>query len=306
MSLKVKAKKNPKLLLGLLLVAHMAAISLNRIPSLSGQPTRRFAQVWLMTGLMPFQWATAEVFSSVGGIWKNYFALRDSHVENERLKKTLNEREAELIKTKEDLSKALQLHSISEWQSTQSGQSVVGRVIARDADQWFGTVVLDRGSGAGVDKDQPVVTPEGLVGRVIEVSPNASRVLLLTDERHGAGAMIGQLSNERVLGVVTGKNSSLCEMKFLAPPEKVEVGEVVTTSGQDGIYPSGLVIGKVKRIEGVAASPTGVEVEPTAPLSKLDLVAVMSLSKQDIRGSVDELLEQEKAKQPKAAPRRRR
>jgi rod shape-determining protein MreC len=305
-SLKVKAKKNPKLLLGLLLVAHMAAISLNRIPSLSGQPTRRFAQVWLMTALMPFQWATAEAFSGVSGVWKNYFALRDSHVENERLKKALNEREAELIKAKEDLSKAVQLHSISEWQATQSGQSVVGRVIARDADQWFGTVVLDRGSGAGVEKDQPVVTPEGLVGRIIEVSPNASRVLLLTDERHGAGAIIGQLSNERVLGVVTGKNSSLCEMKFLAPPEKVEVGEVVTTSGQDGIYPSGLVIGKVKRIEGVAASPTAVEVEPTAPLSKLDIVAVMSVTKQDIRGSVDELLDHEKAKQVKPAPRKRR
>ena len=93
--------------------------------------------------------------------------------------------------------------------------------------------------------------------------------------------------------------------KFLAPPEKVEVGEVVTTSGQDGIYPSGLVIGKIRRIEGVAASPTGVEVEPTAPLSKLDLVAVMSVSKQDIRGRLRGCLTRRRPNSLKP-PRRRR
>ena len=153
----------------------------------------------------------------------------------------------------------------------------------------------------------PVVTPEGLVGRVILALPLASRVLLLTDERHGAGAIIGQLVTSRLVGVVKGKNNTLCEMRFFAGADKVAAGEVVITSGQDGLYPRGLPIGTVRLTPGAPAAPAALEIEPAAPLNKLEMVAVLQVPKDQIRARVDELVqhEAEKLQQEKPAGRRR-
>ena len=91
-------------------------------------------------------------------------------------------------------------------------------------------------------------------------------MLLLTDERHGTGAVIGQLGDSRLLGVVRGKNSSLCEMKIVSGEANVQVGEAVMTSGQDGFYPRGLIIGRVARVgTGTGSNPLAIEIAPTAP-----------------------------------------
>ena len=81
-----------------------------------------------------------------------------------------------------------QLNALKDWQAANSYSGISARVIGRDPNQWFNTVVIDQGMPAGVSKKQPVVTADGLVGRVILVTPLASQVLLITDERHGAGA----------------------------------------------------------------------------------------------------------------------
>src|SRR6185436_2550001 len=141
----------------------------------------------------------------------------------------------------EDKAKvAEQLNTLVKWRSGLNYPAIDAQVIARDATQWFNTVVIDQGSFAGVQRDMPVVTPEGLVGRVIVVAPASSRVLLLTDERFGAGAIIGQLVNSRLIGVVRGKNSYLCVMNFVAASEKATAGDTVITSGQDGLFPRGI------------------------------------------------------------------
>src|SRR5262249_60235951 len=106
------------------------------------------------------------------------------------------------------------------------------------------------------------------VGRVIIVSPIASRVLLVTDERHGAGAVIAQTANTRLVGTLKGKDQSLCELKLIAAAGKLENGEQVITSGQDHIYPKGLLIGRVKNLSDSGAIPPKVDVEPGALLRK--------------------------------------
>jgi hypothetical protein len=153
-----------------------------------------------MTGLMPFNGDGRSLLQRRRYL-KNYFALRDSHVENERLTKT-NEREAELIKTKEISARHCSFTGSANGQPSPGRVYRPGDARAMRISGWHRRP--RQGSGAGVDKDQPVVTRRP--GRESHRSPpNASRVLPLTDERHGAGAMIGQLSNERVLGVVTGR-----------------------------------------------------------------------------------------------------
>lgn len=307
-NLAAKAQKNPVALLAFLLVAHMIVVSLNRAPQYTDG--RRFAQLWLMTALTPIQWATAQITSSVRSGVNRYLTLRDARLETEQLRAERADLQAKLIAAQEEVRLARQIQALQQWQSTQSYPLTLSRVIARDASQWFSTVVIDRGTTAGVSKDQPVVTADGLVGRVIYAGPLSARVLLLTDERHGAGAIIGQLADSRLLGVIKGRNDVRCEMKFVATPEKIASGELVLTSGQDGIYPRGLVIGKVRRTDGeVATSTAAIEVEPAVAFDRLDLVGVLNLPVDQVRAQVNQLVEAEKKKEKEKqdqAPRRRR
>jgi rod shape-determining protein MreC len=307
-NLTAKAQKNPVALLAFLLIAHMIVVSLNRAPQyIDG---RRFVRVWLMTALTPIQWATAQMSSTARKGVDRYLTLRDTRAETEQLRGERADLQAKLLAAQEEVRLARQIQALQQWQTTQSYPMTMSRVIARDASQWFSTVVIDRGTTAGVLKDQPVITPEGLVGRVIYAGPVSARVLLLTDERHGAGAIIGQLADSRVLGVIKGKNETRCEMKFVAAPEKIATGELVLTSGQDGIYPRGLVIGRVRRAEGeMTTSSATIEIEPAIALDKLDLVGVLNLPVDEVRKQVNELLEAEKKKEKEKqdlAPKQRR
>lgn len=300
---KDKAKRNPTWLLGALLLAHLFVISLNRVP---GQPSLRYLQFVTMSGMMPFQWVATRTIGAVTGVWNGYFRLRDSSVENERLKAERAQVETKLIELRDKAKLFDQINALKDWQATSSYPGVIARVISRDANQWFNTVVIDQGLLAGVAKDQPVVTADGLVGRVILATPAASQILLVTDERHGAGAsVIGQTAEQRWLGIIEGKSQSLCAMRFIDPPEKLENGEQVVTSGQDGLYPPGLLIGRINS-KGTLNAPQLVDIQPAAHLGKLEVVMVLQVPPEKIRGPVDEVIKEEKEKQGKASDRKRR
>ena len=152
-------------------------------------------------------------------------------------------------------------------------------MIARDPSVWFNTITINRGSTSGVAVNMPVVTGGGIVGRVITVSPFASQVMLLTDEKAGAGAVVGQLGQSGALGSVRGRADlgvSLIEMRYVSGLEKVEVGDHVMTTGQDGIYPPGLNVGKVVDVKhGTATQAHQILIQPGAQLDHLEDVAVL-------------------------------
>jgi rod shape-determining protein MreC len=304
---KDKAKKNPRLLLVVLVIAHLILISLNRVP---GQPRLRYLHVVMTMTATPLQWVVSQGASAVKSVWYGYVALRGAKQENDWLKTRNAELERQVIELREKGKLFDQINALNQSALVSAYPHVNARVIGRDADQWFNTVVIDRGSLSGVKKDQPVMTAEGLVGRVIVVSPISSRVLLITDERHGAGAVIAQTAENRLLGVLKGKNQSLCELRFLAAPGKLENGEQVITSGQDQLYPKGLLIGRVRNLDDSGVIPQAVEVEPASPLERLETVAVLMISPEEIRRQYDELIreekEKEKEKQDKTPDRRRR
>ncbi len=289
-----------------MLALHLIAVSFNRTPSTASRPELYVGQVIVSTILYPFQFFLANGLGSFRKIGNHYFALRDARAENEQLRAQLTELNRKLLESEDKAKIADQLNTFVKWRSGLNYPALDARVIGRDITQWFNSVVIDQGTLAGVQKDMPVVTPEGLVGRVIFASPLVSRVLLLTDERHGAGAIIGQLLNSRLIGVIKGKNNALCEMRFVAAADKVAAGEVVITSGQDGLYPRGLPLGRVRLTPGAAGVPQTLEIEPAAPLNKLDIVAVLQVPKDQIRAKVDELVQQETAKQQQEKPPGRR
>jgi len=284
---KDRAKKNPTWLLSLLLAAHLIAISLNRAPS---RPDLWVIQAVLMTAVEPVQSGLAHSISWIKSGWSNYFALRDARAENERLRSERSQFERENRDLREKVKMMEQVTGLREWQSVANYEGIQARVIGRDSNMLFNTITVDQGMSSGVVKDQPVVTADGLVGRVINSYPISAQVLLITDERHGAGAIIGQTEEGRSLGVVNGKKEYLCEFKFIDPPKKVENGEQVITSGQDGIYPKGLLIGRVRRMDGgVAIMPQEVDIEPAAQLGKLETVSILKIQPNRIRQPITEL-----------------
>jgi rod shape-determining protein MreC len=294
---KERAKKNPTWLLVILLALHLIGISFNRSPD---RHELWILQVVLSTITTPAQSILANGTAGFKNLWNTYFSMRDARLENEQLRADRAQLETKLIEEREKVRLLEQMEALQKWQVESKYEGVQARVVARDANRLFNTVFIDKGSSSGIVKDQPVVTAEGLVGRVINAMPFSAQVLLITDERHGAGAIIGQTEANRLLGVVRGKSDYLCEMKFIAPPEKIENGEQVITSGQDGIYPKGLLIGRVKKPDGgLAVAPQVVEVEPAAQLGKLEIVSVLAVQPNQLHREFDDVTHEGK-KQEKA------
>ncbi len=298
---KDKAKKNPTWLLGLLLIVHLFVISFNRVP---GQSGLSYLQVVTMSGMTPFQWVASRLSGGVSGIWYGYIDLRGARKDKELLLAELAQTKAQLDELRSKASFSEQFNELKK--AATSYPWVAARVIGHDANQWFNTVTIDSGSVAGVEKDHPVVTADGLVGRVILVGPISSQVLLITDERHGAGAaVIAQTGESRWLGILEGKSRLLCDLRFIVPPDKLEPGEEVKTSGQDGLYPAGLLIGRVKS-NGTLHAPVLVEIEPAAKLGKLELVMVVKVPPAEVRRQFEELRKkEEQEKQDKATDRKK-
>jgi rod shape-determining protein MreC len=304
---KDRAKKNPRLLLVVLVILHLILISLNRVP---GQPNIRYLQVVMMAGVTPLQWLASHGVSSVKSLWGGYFDLRGAKRENEWLKAHNSQLEAQIIELRDKAKLFEQLEALNRSPALSSYRRVNALVIGRGSDDWFKTVLIDRGSIAGVEKDQPVVSTGGLVGRVVSVSPISSRVLLITDERHGAGAVVAQTAENRVVGILKGKNQSLCELRILSEGGMLKNGEEVITSGQDQLYPRGLLIGRIKNLINEEVTSAPVDVEPAAALEKLDTVAVLLIPREEIHRQFEELVraekEKEKERQDKTPDRNRR
>jgi rod shape-determining protein MreC len=291
---KDRAKKDPRLLLLALVILHLILISLNRVP---GQPNIRYLQVVMMAGVTPLQWLASHGVSSVKSLWGGYFDLRGAKRENEMLKARNSQLESQIIELREKAKLFEQIEDLNRSPALSSYRRVNALVIGRDSDNWFKTVLIDRGSIAGVEKDQPVVTTEGLVGRVVSVSPISARVLLITDERHGAGAVVAQTAESRMVGFLKGKNQSLCVLNLLSEGGKLKNDEQVITSGQDQLYPRGLLIGRVKNLNDSEAIPSAIDVEPAATLQKLETVAVLLIPREEIRRQYEELDKAEKEKE---------
>jgi len=141
------------------------------------------------------------------------------------------------------------------------------------------TITINVGSSSGIAVNMPVVTGGGIVGRVITVSPWASQVMLITDEKAGAGAVVGQLGQSGALGSIRGRADigvALIEMRYVSGLEKVENGDYVMTTGQDGIYPPGLNVGRVVEVKnGTATQAHQILIQPGAQLDHLEEVAVL-------------------------------
>ena len=238
---------------------------------------QRVMRVWAQAFASPFQ----NVSSKAGGATSSFFhqilSFHSTAQENEDLKKRLALTEVDLRNAREQAADIERLKGLLNLKEQTRYDSVPARVIGRDPSVWFNTITIDRGSSSGVAINMPVVTAGGIVGRVITVGPWAAQVMLVTDEKAGAGAVVGQLGQSGALGSVKGRpDIGLLEMRHVPGLEKVATGDYVMTTGQDGIYPAGLNVGEVVEVKnGSATQPHQILIRPTARLDQLGEVAVL-------------------------------
>jgi len=225
----------------------------------------------------PIQQGASSVGNWIGGFFGNIGELRRASTENQQLHQQINQMQTELRDTRERAAEAERLEKLFKLNEKSAYQTVVARVIARDPSMWFDSVTIDKGRWAGVDVNMPVVTPGGIVGRVISTSPLSAQVMLVTDEKSGAGAIVGQLGQSTAMGSVKGLGENgLLEMRYVSGMEKVQVGDTVTTTGQDAIYPQGYTVGEVVEVKpGSATQAHVIRIRPGAGLERLKEVAVL-------------------------------
>ena len=207
----------------------------------------------------PIQRGASGFGNWVGGFFGNIGELRQASAENQQLREQVRQMQAELRDTRERAAEASRLEKLLGLNAKGDYKTVVARVIARDPSMWFDSVTIDKGRWSGVDVNMPVVTSGGIVGRIVSTSPWSAQVMLVTDEKSGAGAVVGQLGQSNALGSIKGLGENgLLEMRYVSGLEKVQVGDTVTTTGQDAIYPPGYNVGEVVEVKAGSATQTQV------------------------------------------------
>ena len=240
---------------------------------------QKILRVWTQTFASPLQNASSKASGATAGFFQEIWNFRSTAQENEQLKQRLSTMEVELNTARQAESENERLKALLNLKENNEIQSVPARVIARDPSVWFNTITINRGSTSGIAVNMPVVTGGGIVGRVITVSPFAAQVMLITDEKAGAGAVVGQLGQSGALGSVRGRADlgvAVIEMRYVSGLEKVELNDTVMTTGQDGIYPAGLNVGRVVDVKnGTATQAHQILIQPGAQLDHLEEVAVL-------------------------------
>jgi rod shape-determining protein MreC len=167
-----------------------------------------------------------------------------------------------------------QLQNLLGYFKAQRQSVITAPVISRAPDNWWQQVILGRGSREGVEQGAAVTGIGGLVGRVVQVTPNTSTVLLISNPDNSVGAMV---SRSRSMGIIKGKGSKFVKMQFFEKVPDVKIGDVVNTSTVSRLFPSGLPVGKIKSVNLETGPAPEAEIELTAPINHLEWVVVHPL-----------------------------
>jgi rod shape-determining protein MreC len=206
-------------------------------------------------------------------IWHDYLNLVQVRRENVKLREDIKTLNQSLAAAGEQLHEHERLKRLLEMRKTVREPTVAAAVIGEDVAPWFRTLTIDQGSSSGISDGMPVLAAGGVVGQTIKVTPNSSRVLLLTD--HASG-IAGIIQRSRARGVVKGKDEALCSLEFTMREEDVTVGDLVVTSGVGGVFDKGLPIGTVTMVKkGQYGIFQSVTIKPAVSTAHLEEVLVV-------------------------------
>jgi len=244
--------------------------------------------------------STSRATGELGGLWKGYVGLVGVQAENRELKERLRRLDAEHQHDAEVELENRRLARLLDFHSDVPSQIVTARVIAKDASGLFESLMLDRGETDGIKPGMAVVCADGVVGRIAQSSWHAARVLLLSDHNSGVDAIV---QRTRARGIVEGALNRTCSMKYIKRGDEIDVNDVVVTSGLDGIFPKGVLIGKVS---GVTRKDFGLfqvaEVVPSVDFAKLEEVLVLKSPPREVNEAIDTAARARITPEPTAEP----
>jgi len=227
--------------------------------------------MWLMR---PLQIASQGTANWITSLQENYDTLAGFRSENERLRKRIQSLEVERQKLLEAQATNLRLKQLLDFRSHLSGAAVTASIIANSASSWFQSCLLDKGSADGVRKGMAVVTPLGVVGQVVAVTPRTAKVLLLTDPNSGVDVLV---QRTRARGIVSGSLDNGTVLKYVKRSEDIQEGDRLITSGIDGVFPKGLMVGAVIKVHKQHLGLFQfVEVLPAVQSSRVEEVLVVA------------------------------
>ena len=223
---------------------------------------------------------SAPLLGVVDGINRSLLSFQDDYLsiisakrENVMLRESVRQLNSRVIASQDAVLENERLKKLLALKSSVKTQSVAASVIGEESAPWYRSILIDRGSVDGLLEGMPVVATSGVVGRVIKVAPNSSRVLLLTDHSSSIAAVI---QRSRARGVLKGKGGNSCSLEFAAREDDVKVGDIVTASGIGGIFQKGTMLGEVTMVrKGEFGMFQTIDVKPAVNLSRLEEVLVL-------------------------------
>jgi rod shape-determining protein MreC len=233
----------------------------------------RLIRVWTVSAVTPFEKGLVWIRTSTYNIWHNYAYLRGVRQENRDLKAEIERLRIEQVRLKEDADQARRLQALLSFKEEFISKTLPAQVIGTTGSELSRAVYIDKGSRDGLEHDMPVITADGVVGKVLQVFKSTSLVLLLNDQTSGVGAI---LEKSRVQGVVKGTATGEVFLDRILNDQQVEPGEKVLTAGGDRIFPKGLALGTVTKVTPGQDVFLNIRVKPAVNPSRLEEVLVIT------------------------------
>lgn len=246
----------------------------------------RLIRIWTAGAITPFERAVMWMQNSAGNLWHNYFYLRGVRAENRQLKEQIQQMRLEQVRLSEDAAQAQRLQNLLTFKEQFISKTVAAQVIGTSGSDFSRIVYVDKGENVGIRPDMAVITADGVVGKVLLVGPNEARVLLISDQSSGVGAI---LEKSRLQGVLRGTANGEVVLERVMSDETVQPGETVLTSGGDQIFPKGLPVGTVTKVTTGKDLFLSIRIKPAANLGRLEEVLVLT-EKQERQALADDHL----------------
>jgi len=256
----------------------LAAVVLGQVLLLAAQIKRerqvRLIRVWAVELISPLQRIGAWTIHGAQHGWGGYIGLRRAQQENEAMRAELDRLKVRNAELEGRALEADRLEALLNFHTThQEVPMIAASVIGASPDSGSQVLYINKGSRDGLRRDMGVITPDGVVGKILAVYPDTSQVLRLDDKESGVGAL---LSGTRTQGPVKGTGAPLLSLDYISNDEKVTEGQAVLTSGQDRIFPKDLPVGTVVDFVSDPKTPfMRIRVRPAAHLDRLEDVLVL-------------------------------